>query len=246
MFFLIGIDDTDSATSEGTGTHACRLGRLIEERRFGRLISVTRHQLLRHPDIYYTSANTSDCLLIDTEKEARRDMELTCREFLRRNSAPASDPGFALAAWPDISPEVVAWGKQAKHLQLFRSTAIALARSANISIAGFHGSGIGVIGALAAVGLYFSGDDGRFIWLPGLDRLKGTLTLPALLNICYIDRVENLRGRRPLERDLVYLGDAPTPVLRDGKSVLLLDAASREDPYQWRVLTPGELDKISN
>lgn len=244
MFFLIGIDDTDSATSEDTARHACRLGRLIEERRYGRLVSITQHQLLRHPEIYYTSTNTGSCLLVDAEKEARRDLELTCREFLRRTSAPASDPGFALAAWRDVSPEVVTWGRQAKHLQLFRSSAIELARLANISIAGFHGSGSGVIGALAAVGLYFSGNDGRFIWLPGLDKLKGTLTLPQLLSICYLDRVENQRGRRPLERDLVNLGDHPVPILRDGKSVLLLEASSREEPFQWRVTTRDTDEKL--
>lgn len=246
MFFLIGIDDTDSTTSEDTGRHACRLGELIQERGHGRLVSITRHQLLRHPDIYYTTANTSACLLVDATKEARRDLELTCREFLRRFSAPASDPGFALAAWRDVSPEVVNWGKQAKHLKHFRSSALELAKLNNISCAGFHGSGSGVIGALAAIGLYFSGNDGRFIWLPGLDKLNGTLTLPMLLNTCYIDRVENLRGRRPLERDLIYLGDTPTPVLRDGRVLLLLEGAGRESPHQWRVYSPEELEKIAS
>lgn len=246
MFFLIGIDDTESASSEGTGRHACRLGELIEERRHGRLVSITRHQLLRHPDIYYTTTNSAACLLVDAVKDARRDLELTCREFLRRFSAPASDPGFALAAWPDVTPEVVTWGRQAKHLFHFRSGAIELAKMNNISCAGFHGTGVGVIGALAAIGLYYSGNDGRFIWLPGLDKLKGTLTLPLLLSTCYIDRVENFRGRRPLERDLIQLGDSPTPVLRDGKSVLLLEAAARGDTHQWRVYTREEIEKVSN
>lgn len=246
MFFLIGIDDTDSPTSEGTTLHARRLGEVIEERRHGRLVSITRHQLFRHPDIYYTTTNSSACLLVDAPKEARRDLELDCREFLRRYSAPSSDPGFALAAWRDVSPEVVTWGRQAKHIRHFRSAAIELAKLNNISCAGFHGSGSGVIGALAAIGLYFSGSDGRFTWMPGLKRLNGTLTLPVLLSMCYIDRVENFRGRRPLERDLIYLGDAPTPVLRDGKPVLLLESAARGEPYQWRVYTREEIEKISS
>lgn len=245
MFFLIGIDDTDSAASEGTGRHACRLGELITERRHGRLIAITRHRLLHHPDIYYTTTNSASCLLVDADTHARRDLELDCREFLRRYSAPASDPGFALADWREVSPEVVAWGRQAKHLRLYRSAAIELAKSQNISSAGFHGSGSGVIGALAAIGLFFSGNDGRVIWLPGLERLKGTLTLPVLLSTCYIDRVENLRGRRPMERDLINLGDSPTPVLRDGKPVLLLEAATRTDPYEWRAYTREEIEKIA-
>ncbi len=110
MLFLIGIDDTDAPESEPTSRHALRLGELIEQRRYGRLVSITTHQLLRHPELYYTHQNLASCLLIDANKESRRDLELTCREFLRRFSAPASDPGFALAAWTNILPEVVSWG----------------------------------------------------------------------------------------------------------------------------------------
>lgn len=245
MLFLIGIDDTDAPESEPTSRHALRLGELIEQRRYGRLVSITTHQLLRHPELYYTHQNLASCLLIDANKESRRDLELTCREFLRRFSAPASDPGFALAAWTNILPEVVSWGQQAKHVQLFRSAAIELARLAGISIAGFHGSGSGVIGALAAVGLYFSGNDGQFYWLPGLTRLKGAVTLPVLLGICPIDRVENFRGRQPMVNDLIDLGESPVPVLRDGHPVLLVDATGRGSDCQWRVLSQEELNKIS-
>jgi hypothetical protein len=246
MFFLIGIDDTDSPTTEGTGRHACRLGELITERRQGRLVSITRHQLLRHPDIYYTTSNSAVCLLVDAATESRRDLELTCREFLRRYSAPASDPGFALAAWQDVSPEVINWGKQAKHLRHDRSDAIELAKSNRISCVGFHGTGVGVIGALAAIGLYFSGEDGRFIYLPGLDKLKGTLTLPTIKSTCHLARVENQRGRSPLERDLIDLGTSPTPILRGGKPVLLVEATPRGDPQQWRVFTCEEINKLAD
>lgn len=246
MFFLIGVDDTDAPGTEDTSRLAERLGLTLQQRRYGRLVSITRHMLLHHPDIYYTTINSAVCLLLDADADARRDLELTCREFLRRFSTTASDPGFALATWKDVSPEIVSWGQQAKHIPLFRSSAIELARTHRISIAGFHGTGNGVIGALAAVGLYYSGNDGRFTWLPGLAAMKGTLTLPSLLNICSVDRVENERGRRPLERDLIYLGNEPAPVLRDGKSVLLLEAAGRDDPYQWRVYTRAEIEHISS
>lgn len=246
MFFLIGVDDTDAPGTEGTCRLAERLGLTLQQRHYGRLVSITRHMLLHHADIYYTTSNSAVCLLLDADADARRDLELTCREYLRRFSTTASDPGFALAAWKDVSPGVVSWGRQAKHIPLIRSSAIELARMHGISIAGFHGTGSGVIGALAAIGLYYSGNDGIFTWLPGLAALQGTLTLPSLLDICSIDRVENERGRRPLERDLIYLGNEPAPVLRDGKSVLLLEAVGRNDPYQWRVFTHAEIERLSS
>lgn len=247
MFYLIGVDDTDNSAGVGaadTGALALQLGHVIEQRRFGRLLAVTRHQLLRHPDVARTTDNTAACLLIDADKNARRDLELTCREFLLRNSAPASDPGFALASWSNLSSAIEAWGQQAKRAQLSRLTAIDLARAHEVAAAGFHGNGAGVIGALAAVGLRSSGNDGVFTWLPGLENVSGVLTLPNLLNFCAIDRVENTRGRSPLERDLINLGDAPTVLLRDGKSLLLLDACGRDDACQWRAYSAAELEQL--
>jgi len=245
MFFLIGIDDTNTIGGEDTGALAIRLGHLIQERRFGRLLAVTSHQLLRHTDIPLTTDNNAACLLIDADAVARRDLELTCREFLMRNSAPSSDPGFALASWSNLSSTVEVWGQQARRVRLQRRLAVELARSLDIAVAGFQGNGDGVIGALAAVGLRSSGNDGRFIWLPGLDGVKGVLTLPALLNLCPIDRVENFRSRTPLERDLIDLGEAPTVLLRGGQSLLLLDACGRDDACQWRVYTSEELEHVS-
>ena len=200
MFFLIGIDDTDTTAAIGaddTGALAIRLGLSIQERRFGRLLSVTRHQLLRHPDIPLTTDNNAVCLLIDADTDARRDIELTCREFLLRNSAPSSDPGFALAAWT-TSPLPSKSGDSRQNTPACSAGLRWNWRAPRaLPPPVFMATAIGVIGALAAVGLRSSGSDGRFIWLPGLDGVKGVLTLPALLNLCAIDRVENFRGRCP-------------------------------------------------
>ncbi len=248
MFFLIGIDDTDNPSgigTEDTGALAIRLGQLIQERRFGYPLACTRHQLLRQDPHAPATDNCAVCLLVDADSDARRDIELTCREFILRHSAPSSDPGFALAAWNNLTSAIDTWGQQAKHMRLQRSYAVELARSHGISVAGFHGYGSGVIGALAAVGLRSSGNDGHFIWLPGLEGVKGTLTLPALLNMCAIDRVENFRGRTPLERDLINLGETPTVLLRNNQSLLLLDACGRDDACQWRVYSPEELAQVS-
>lgn len=248
MFYLIGIDGTDSPSVNGgedTASLGIRLGLLLQERRFGRMLAVTRHQLLRRDALPFTAENQACCLLVEADADARRDIELTSREFILRQSAPASDPGFALAAWSNLSAAVDTWGQQAKYLRLQRDAAMQLARAHDISLAGFQGNGNGVIGALAAVGLRSSGNDGQFAWLPGLESLKGTLTLPALLNYCAIDRVENLRGRTPFDRDLIHLGEAPVVLLRGGQSLLLLHSCAGEDVNQWRVYSPVELAEVA-
>ena len=62
MEIYVAIDDTDSLEFGATGQSANELRRLIEDKGWGKSEAVTRHQLLLHPDIPYTSHNSSMCL----------------------------------------------------------------------------------------------------------------------------------------------------------------------------------------
>jgi hypothetical protein len=245
LLFIVGIDDTDNAGSINTGALAERMGLKLEARGHTHLVSVTVHQLFHHPAISQTNDNCCACLMVEADPERRRDVELNCREFLLAESAAGSDPGFALAAWNNVSPEIIGWGHLAKKELLKRQDAINLARENGISIAGFTGTGMGVIGALAAVGLFFSGNDGRCQWLPGLPKLKGILKLGELLHLCNIDRVENLHGRLPQVNDRINLGDQARPILRDSQSLLLVQSAKKGEPYEWVTLNEEKVKQLS-
>ena len=58
---LICMDDTDSLDSPGTGEVLEELLARLAEEGLGRGSFITRHQLLVHPDIPYTSHNSSMC-----------------------------------------------------------------------------------------------------------------------------------------------------------------------------------------
>lgn len=246
MLFIVGIDDTDNAGSINTAALAERMGLKLEARGRARLVSVTTHQLFIHPGIPQTTDNCCSCVMVDADPEKRRDVELNCREFILAESAAGSDPGFALAAWNNVSPEIITWGHLAKKEMLTRQDAIHLARENGISIAGFTGTGIGVIGALAAVGLFFSGNDGRFQWLPGLPKLKGILKLGELSHLCNLNHVENLHGRPPLVNDRINISDQARPILRDSQSLLLVQSAKKGEPYEWVTLNEEKVKQLSS
>ncbi len=58
---LISIDDTDDADSEGTGEIAEIIADGLVGKELAAVGRVTRHQLLIHPDIAYSSHNSSMC-----------------------------------------------------------------------------------------------------------------------------------------------------------------------------------------
>ena len=143
---LIGIDDTDNAISRGTGYHARQLGHALEESGLGKVHGITRHQLYVHPDIRYTSQNSSACLNISTALP--EEVRGYCAEYLLDQSAPGSDAGLCIARAKEVSNEIITWGLNAKDQVLHMPEAINLASEEGIYLQGFTGNHEGIIGAI--------------------------------------------------------------------------------------------------
>jgi len=247
---LVGIDDTDNLESKGTGNLAQRLVEALREAGLGSASGVTRHQLLVDPRIPYTSHNSSACIAWDGDPGVNAEaIAHVAGLFLESASAPGSDPGLAIApaaSWSDprCQHELADWGHRAKRDVLDRSEAAARAAACAVSLSAHGGDGGGVIGALAAVGLHLGGDDGRFLWMPGLRDLAGHVTYDQLRSLAPIDVARDPAGLEPKGDDIIDLGDWIRPVLRGSRSVLLLAARPGDvRASTWTVL-PRDVVKV--
>ena len=79
--------------------------------------------------------------------------------------AEGADPGIAAVDATAVSSAVVAFGQDAKRLVLTQEQALRLARNAGLLLEPLGGTGGGVIGALAGIGLAATGSDGRYLEL---------------------------------------------------------------------------------
>jgi len=238
MRCLICIDDTDNLESRGTGFRARQLGLRLSEAGLGRLRGVTRHQLYVHPSIPYTSHNSSACLDVELHPGRFAEARDFCRDYLAAESADGSDAGLCMAEFDAVADEVVEFGRCAKDRVLTREQAHDLAGRHGLHLEGVTGDRMGVIGALAGVGLRRGGQDGRFIWLEGVRELTGTAKAGTLLATTGIDSVETVDGR-PLPADAEVLVDPwPRPVLLHGRAVLLTESCGEENERSgWRILS---------
>lgn len=241
MRFLIGLDDTDSPKNSSTGLLARQLGFKLQEAGLGTLEAITRHQLFSSQQVPCTTRNSAICLSFEADPERRSELEMVCRSFILREYCPGANTGFALASWSQVTAEVYTWARTVKSRVVNRQEALITARAAGISIAGLIGSGAGVIGALAAIGLRYRGDDGRFIWLPGIEELIGVYSYSELMNLVPFDRIENLRGRSPKPEEKIHLGEQFQAALREGRCVLLVEEVHVEQGYEWHTI---ELEKV--
>jgi hypothetical protein len=244
MQIVIGIDDTDNLDSRGTGALASLLASELEERNWGRTSFVTRHQLLVHPDIPYTSHNSAMCFTAEIPASFLDAVTSYAGEFLQRESAEGSDPGLcilAVDALSDCAP-VIAFGRMVKQVVVSVKEAYDLASRCGVHLSAHGGSGQGVIGALAGVGLRLSGRDGRMQGSLKISAPGGAATVAELRNHAAVDEVRSLCDGVPDDRDLVRLGDKVKTVMLDGRAVLLLESfAPATGGVRWQTCSKQRL-----
>ncbi len=246
MHYYIGIDDTDNLESRGTGHRARQLGTMLEEAGIARLICITRHQLLVHKDIPYTSHNSSACLLMDLNPAQEAELITFCREFLLRESAPGSDAGLCIASAEAINHAIENWGKTAKKIVLNKPLAHELANLHHIFLEGLTGEKIGVIGALAAVGLRHAGNDGRVLWLPFLRETEGIFSAEELKKRLTVDRITTKEGTEIDNPDTIKADNWIRPVMRDNKITLIVEKTEDHGQYKWQHVPKEYIKSTSN
>lgn len=220
MTILISIDDTDTTESRGTGRLARAIAGALHPH--GIVTGVTRHQLLVHPDIPYTSHNSCAVIHLDPENSVQiSDLMNTVRTIMLDDFIAGSDPGLAVEFLERIRPDVVAFGQEAKQRVLSQKDATNLAERNEIPLVGLGGTCDGVIGALAGLGLAASGNDGRFVLKGRLREHTQKALIEALLSDG-IDEIQTIDGD-VIEHGIVMLKKFPKPSLRNCRAVLFVE-----------------------
>ncbi len=215
---FIGLDDSDNLESRGTG----RLARAIaaDLALDFRLLGVTRHQLLVDPRVPYTSHNSSAALAVETAGSIDLDelMERV-KQMMLADFQPGSDPGLCLTE-AQTAGYFCSFGRRAQQELVSQSEARQLAAQYGARLIGLGGSEDGVIGALAAVGLAASGEDGRYLLVGSARDLVGRQPVEAVL-AAGISEVRTLQG--DLVRKGEILAEKLRPACRQSQPVLYVE-----------------------
>jgi len=224
MNYLVCIDDTDMPGTKGTGWLVEQLGKILSERGLASASPITRHQLFVHEDIPYTSHNSSMCFELTLKSGRIEPVIDLMADFLETRSELGSDPGLCVAGLSrDLDRDrLIAFGKNAKHRVSSKAAAYALAKETCIHLSEHGGTGQGVVGAVAGVGLRISGDDGRYrgwyhLGLPG-----DIVRVEELCQYPFIDQLVTTDGiALPMESS-VHIGSEKTKTVRMGKRQVLV------------------------
>jgi hypothetical protein len=246
MRVYVAFDDTDNINApRGTGKLARWFGDALPAG--CTLWGVVRQQLLVHPDIPYTSHNSSACVVIDADGPGAV-FQLIDRAavHLERHMLPGSDPGLCVASEGDEALDrLAAFGRRAATEVVSQDEARIAAEGTHLS--GHGGTNDGIIGAAAGVGLTAWGWSGRFVEFGALRDLPEVVTVGELelagMLVTPVDRnVVAPRADEPVAtygwlRPRLWGGRPVVPVMRDGdagwvaigKAPVIVGEAAGED-----------------
>ncbi len=223
---FIGLDDTDTLGSRGTGHLARHIaGALAAEYP---VLGVTRHQLLVDPRVPYTAKNSSAAIVLGAN--GRFDTEALLahvQAVMYEHFNPGSDPGLCMAS--RVPAGITAFGRRVQREVVTQEVARSLAAAHAIRLMGLGGNEGGVIGALAAVGLAASGDDGRYVLVGHSRELSGLQPVDTVLaaGIAEVRTIDN----QPVTQGLI-LTDKLRPARRGAQPIAFVEQA---EGY-WRPL----------
>lgn len=246
MKFYLCIDDTDNLDSIGTGTIAEQIQEKLIQHGYGPCSLVTRHQLFIHEDIPYTSHNSSMCFHGEAPDDALTRIIALAAEHLDTVAAVGSDPGLCVLAYDESChyDELMEFGIQAKKKILTKDEAMRCAQNHQLHLSEHGGTGQGIIGALAGVGLRLFGCDGEIKGALKNAAINQTYPVSKLKTMPEIQQVLNLSTKEPLaDRTLVNMCNRTKTVLYQNQYVLFV---RKDDNDQYATLPKAEIRKLGD
>jgi hypothetical protein len=192
--------------------------------------SVTRHQLLVHPDIPYTSHNSCACIAGDAIGPSIEEIGRRARAFLIENFHEGANPGLCLMKSDSVPDELRDFGKRAQREVIDIAEARNLTDIPDLFVWVGGTTGQGCIGALAGIGLRSTGNDGRFIELKGIRNIEGRVSVERILRDSRIVCVATTSDELLDIHEIIDTRDWVRPSLRYGRPVLVV----ARDGDMWR------------
>ena len=224
MNYLVCIDDTDMPGTRGTGFLVEGLCGILKEKGLAETSAISRHQLFVHEDIPYTSHNSSMCFELSLKQGTIEPIIELMADFLETRSEKGSDPGLCVAKMTKALDRhaLIEFGKNAKIKVTSKEAAYALAMATGVHLSEHGGTGQGIVGALAGVGLRLCGNDGRYRGWYHLGRPGDIISVETLCAYPFIDQLVTRAGD-PLPIDShVHIGSEKTKTVRLGHKQVIV------------------------
>lgn len=245
MHIYLCIDDTDNLDSPGSGHLAEAMAKELQNLGLtSHCSNITRHQLFVHDTIPYTSHNSSMCFPAVIGDNKLSNVIQFAKEFLKKASAPGSDPGLCVAVDSESldRQSLIDFGLQAKKTVFTKQDAYLLAQRTGVHLSEHGGTGDGIVGALAGVGLRLHGSDGRFRGWLSFGKAGHITSHKFLCSHSAVDAVVDDEGKiLPEDTQITFTEDNVKTVCLNHRQVIPVTRTGYVNGSAWTTLTKAEV-----
>lgn len=248
MHIFLSIDDTDNLESPGSGHLSDAMAKELQHLGLiSQCSNITRHQLFVHESIPYTSHNSSMCFSAVIGEDDLSDVIHFARKYLEKASAPGSDPGLCVAVEKETLDRkaLIDFGLQAKQKVFTKQDAYSLAQRTGVHLSEHGGTGDGIVGALAGIGLRLHGSDGRFRGWLNLGKAGQATDRKFLCSHPAVDAVVDDEGNVvPEDSRIVFAEDKVKTVFLNHRQVIPVTRTGNGGESVWTTLTRSEAKRF--
>ncbi|MDD2587241.1 MAG: hypothetical protein PHT79_09300 [Syntrophomonadaceae bacterium] len=243
MKIFVGIDDSRRLDGGGAGEIVSLLTRTIDEKGWGKSAIPSRHRLYPHPDTGYRKHNTARSFSAEVKEQYMEELIDYACVMIKSNGTSDSNSGLAIAVPErmDNTDELIDYAYRTKETMINSDEALAMAKKPGLYIFELSGNGKGIIGALAAVGLRMTGNDGQFRGKLQLGTGEGYIaTVKEIIEKSHIEQVKNMDFENLGTEESVRMGEKVKVVLLDHQYTLMVFPTDRQHP-RWQTSTTNML-----
>ncbi|MEN6325898.1 MAG: hypothetical protein ABFD18_06795 [Syntrophomonas sp.] len=239
MKIYVALDDSRQLDGGKAGETASLMGKYIEARGWGRSTIPSRHRLYPHPETGCKKHNTARSLAADIDVQYLNEfIDYACQLIISTGTGD-SNAGLAIAV-PELMEnpdELIEYAYRVKEGLVSKDETLRLATQPGLYVFELNGTGKGIIGALAAVGLRMTGNDGQFRGKlqvgTGEDYIA---SVKEIVDQTFVEQVKNMDFENISDLEYVRMGEKVKVVLLDNKYTLMVFPTELEHP-KWQTST---------
>jgi hypothetical protein len=189
------------------------------------------------------------CFSAEIRDHNLSDIIQFAKEYLQKASAPGSDPGLCVAVEKASLDRqaLIDFCLKAKRTVFTKQDAYSLAQRTGVHLSEHGGTGDGIVGALAGIGLRLHGSDGRFRGWLNLGKAGQTLSHKHLRSHPDVDGVVDDEGNDLPEDALITCADEKIKTVRmNNRQVIVVNrtGAVKVNEPAWATLTRTEVKRF--
>ncbi len=244
MLYLLGLAYLENSQIRFSIRHEMELKELLDSIETTNTLTVTRHLIAYPSDKGPVAKKNCSCLEFETENPD--SVQEKCHEFFEKEAVGENSMSLFMIPFDPKSKDLGKWARKAKQKKPAKKDRESIVEQLEFTMLLNRGEEEILTASVIATGLRAGGNDGYFIWLPGLDRIKsGIYSVGELTGLLQPDKIVGMDNKKVPESNRIFVSGRIYPVLKSEKKLIYVEPVNDYELYEWETASFNSIQLIT-